>query len=339
MKANLLETWLKLKRQADASDAAILERMARAYATGYARIDKRVEALTEHIEALQKLGTVTPLQIRKTAAYAALIAAVNTELDDFSGYMRTEIAVAAEESAKAGLVAGNDLLITAVAMAFGMEAADIPAGSITKATPTALDFLEEYLNPKGVLFGKINELSGYHADKIAAGILDMVGQGKNPRTIASWITDSYGMGLTDSLRMTRTTQLYSYRNAEAATRAANADILQGSVWCAELDDVCCMSCASLHGQVFPIDAICDDHHNGRCALLPYVKGADNPIQQTGVDWFSEQSVFTQKNMMGAAKYEAWKDGKFELSQLSKEYQNDVFGTMRGETPLKDLIGE
>ena len=44
-------------------------------------------------------------------------------------------------------------------------------------------------------------------------------------------------------------------------------------------------------------------------------------------------------MMGAGKYDAWKDGKFDFNALSKEHENDVFGLMRSETPLKDLIGE
>jgi hypothetical protein len=43
--------------------------------------------------------------------------------------------------------------------------------------------------------------------------------------------------------------------------------------------------------------------------------------------------------MGATKFEAWKEGKFEFGNLSSTHTDDVYGEMRGETPLKDLIGE
>ena len=99
-----------------------------------------------------------------------------------------------------------------------------------------------------------------------------------------------------------------------------------------------MSCIALHGQVFPVGTLCDDHHNGRCAMLPYVKGMDNPVNQTGEQWFNKQSESTQKNMMGDAKWQAWKDGKFEFGQLSKEYYDDVYGNMKGEASLKSLLG-
>jgi hypothetical protein len=43
--------------------------------------------------------------------------------------------------------------------------------------------------------------------------------------------------------------------------------------------------------------------------------------------------------MGQGKYDAYTAGKFQFDQLSKEYANDVFGTMRSETPLKDLVND
>ena len=74
-------------------------------------------------------------------------------------------------------------------------------------------------------------------------------------------------------------------------------------------------------------------------MLPLAKGMDNPIQQTGEDWFKSLGEATQKSMLGDPKYTAWKDGKFEFSQLSKTYEDDIFGTMRGESSLKDILGD
>lgn len=339
MPANLLATWQALKAQADQMDGEVLERLARAYATGYSRLDPLVLSLTEQIEALTASGKLTADAIKKSAAYKNLIRAMVDELEDYEAYMRMEISAAVTESANAGKLAGNALLLAAIAQSLGVEVSDLPKDTILRANDRTLEFLAKYLDKNGALFQKINSLSGYHAEQISQGILDMVGQGINPKVIGAWITDAYGMPLTDSLRMMRTAQLYSYRQANASTQIDNADVLRGGVWCAELDDRVCMSCVALHGTEWPVGAIADDHHNGRCAILPWVKGEPNPIDQTGADWFREQNEATQKSMMGEAKYQAWQDGKFELDKLSREYEDEVFGIMRGETPLKDLISD
>jgi hypothetical protein len=339
MPPNLLTTWQRLKQQANASDGEVLERMARAYAAGYARIDPQLTALTEQIEALEKAGKLTSEQVKKSAAYKNLITAVTEELDDYESYLRAEVRAAVTQSAKQGMDAGYTLLLSAVAMALGIEVKDIPDGTILRPNDKTLEFLAKYFDPNGALFAKINGLSNYHATQIAEGFIERVSQGINPRVIARWFQDAYGVGLTDAMRICRTAQLYSYREASAATQSANSDVLQGSVWCAELDGFTCASCIALHGQVFEVGAVCDDHHNGRCALLPWVKGEPNPIEQTGESWFKEQDEAIQRSVMGDAKWEAWNEGKFDFSALSREYDDEVFGLMRGETPLKDLIGE
>ena len=52
-----------------------------------------------------------------------------------------------------------------------------------------------------------------------------------------------------------------------------------------------------------------------------------------------KNEFGKVEILGVGKFEAWKAGKFELSQLSREVENDVYGLMRSVTPLKDLIND
>ena len=333
----LLEIWESLKRQAERADADALERIARSYAITYTRVESQQQALVDQIELLQKQGTLTAQAVKRSRAYQNLINTIDNELTDYSVYLRTEITTEATESAKRGFSAGKVLMIGALALALGVEAKNVPKSAV-KGDMT-LDFLAKYLDPDGALFARLNGLSAYHGAQIANGILEKVALGQNPMTIGKWITDSYGIGLTDSMRMMRTVQLYSYRQSNSELQRANSDVLHGSVWCAELDGLTCMSCVALHGQVFEAGAIADDHHNGRCAMLPWVKGEPNPIDQSGVDWFNQQSEATQRSMMGNSKYEAWQEGKFNLDQLTSNYQDEVFGNMRGETPLHKLLGD
>jgi len=43
-------------------------------------------------------------------------------------------------------------------------------------------------------------------------------------------------------------------------------------------------------------------------------------------------------MMGLGKYEAWRNGDIEISQLAKEVTDARWGRSIVETPLKDLLG-
>jgi hypothetical protein len=41
--------------------------------------------------------------------------------------------------------------------------------------------------------------------------------------------------------------------------------------------------------------------------------------------------------MGPGKYDAWQNGKINLEQLTTERADEVYGPMRGETSLKQLL--
>jgi len=331
MPADLLQASNQLRAQLERQDAEALERLINAYTVTLGRVSPFIEGLIERIEA-------DDTNVGKSAAYRNLINAIEDELEDYAAYLRIEIQQDAQRSARQGLAGGSLLLAAAFASALGVEVEDLPADIASTAQPDALDFLAAYLDPGGELFKRIDGMSGYYADYIGNNILARVALGQNPRTIADWITDAYGMPLTDALRTARTVQLYSYRQAENAQFVANADVLDGVVWSAELDDRVCMSCVALHGQVFPVGTIANDHHNGRCAMLPLAKGADSPIEQSGADWFASQPESRQRDMMGAGRFEAWKDGAFDFSALTQPYQDDVYGEMRREASLKDLTG-
>jgi hypothetical protein len=136
----------------------------------------------------------------------------------------------------------------------------------------------------------------------------------------------------------RTVQLYSYRGANLATMKANDDIVTGWSWCAELDDVCCIVCVTMHGTEHTLDETMDSHYNCRCAPIPLVKGTSNSIEQNGADWLNEQSESAQRQVLGA-KYDGWKNGDFKLTDIIGNHESDVYGNMLVEKPLKELVNE
>jgi hypothetical protein len=95
----------------------------------------------------------------------------------------------------------------------------------------------------------------------------------------------------------------------------------------------------MHGTIHPLDETLDDHYNGRCAMLPVVKGLPLVSDVKGEEWFRSLSADEQRKMMGPGRYDAYTDGKFDFDALSVQRPDETYGRMRFESTLAELIGE
>lgn len=300
--------------------------LAKRYKAMYARIAPQVEALAEQIAT----GELSVAEVKKLKSLAALETAIEEEFTAFSGYLRTEI---------------NPLAVSAAGI--GAEYAYAVMKYLTGGRDinqlSNVEALLQFLKPGSALYERISKLAGYHTENVIQAILDAVGRGLGPRQVAREIMaaaeGAFGGGLVDALRMERTAQLWASRAAGHANYIANQDIVTGWIWIAELDETVCMSCVALHGQRFDLDEVQDDHYNGRCTSIPEIMG-QNPIEgmATGADWFSNLTEEQQQQMMGPEKWSAWKDGFFDIKDMSRQQEDAVYGHMRGETPLWELLG-
>jgi len=298
-----------------------------AYRRAYSRLADKVDLL------LLEIGDKAPTagQIFRMARYKDLLEQIGEELTGFTSLTRNEIERAAELGITLGERHARELIsVTATG--------DVSiAAGFNRLPVDAIKNVLGFLDPQGPLYARLRLLAPHTASLVSDAIVSGVALGHNPRKIAGIVRDAFGGGLTDALRFTRTVQLYSYREANRATMFANQDVVEGWIWHAELGPRTCASCFANHGKVFPLSARLNDHHNGRCAAIPLVRGYENPVTETGEQWFGKQPEAFQKSVLGDSKYKAWKGGKFEFGRLTRETTDAVYGLMRSETPLKDLI--
>lgn len=310
------------RKEIDKADLQNLERIIQAYGLMYSHLQGDVDAVIMLIES----GEYTSASIKKTRQYKRLLSNMEDELSRFTVYLETAIGAVGLAAVLYGSQHSAALVNAIVGGGFeGLDANVIAP-------------LLEYLRSDGPLYSRLRLLTGSTVDAVVQAIVDGVSAGKNPRAIARLIQDNFGRGLTDALRNTRTVQIYSYRDAARANYMSTG-FVEGWIWYAQFDDRVCMSCVAQHGSIHPLEEQLNDHHNGRCSALPYISEFGNPVQQNGQAWFESLSQAEQKQRMGGKKYQAWKDGKFDFSQLSHEQENDVYGMMRTEASLKQLIGE
>ncbi len=323
MANNLLQLAKRQRAEMLKEDEKNLEAIARAYALMYDRLAGDVEALTL---AIEQMDNPTAAQVKSLPQYKRLIRRGQDELDKFTTYLETALGAAAAGAIALGLAHSAGLINSLTGGKFaGLDRGVMPQ-------------LLKYLDPDGPLYARLKELTGTTIEKVTQMILDGVSSGFNPRKIAGMIRDSFGGGLTDALRNTRTVQLYSYRDSARANYMASDGLVSGWVWFAELDTDVCLSCVAMHGTIHPLDETLDDHYNGRCAALPYIEGLTGDIP-SGQSWFDGLDEETQKAMMGHAKHEHYKNDSFQFSELSIQKDNDVYGKMRTEASLKDLMGD
>lgn len=115
----------------------------------------------------------------------------------------------------------------------------------------------------------------------------------------------------------------------------------------------CAACWAMHGTEHRLDEILDDHPNGRCTAIPLSRtwaeigaryGVDlsdipdtNPEIEPGTALFEKLSQEQQIKILGPAKWQAWKDGKFALADIVGRARSKEWGTHRYERSLKEIL--
>lgn len=320
---------LKFRKALEANDTAALNRIIAAYGDLYQRLQDKIELLVRDIAD----GELSAAEVRNLNRYKSLIDDMSAELTKFGNYTETELSAQANAAIERAQKDARALVSATVNGDAAIMAAfnRLPSNTIKQ--------LLGFLQSDGPLFERLSKLGPETAKRVAQMILENVALGKNPKAYAGAIRDALGIGLSDALRMTRTVQMYAYREAARANYAANSDIIDGWIWYAELDESTCLSCIAQHGTVHDLSETLNDHHNGRCAALPHIAAFGNPVTEGGQAWFDALSEAEKKAMMGEAKYKAYQDGKFTFEQLSTAKEDAVYGQMRTEASLKELIGE
>lgn len=328
-------------REAVATDAIVL-----AYATLYDVLRDDLDRLLDDVAALREAGRpVTMGTVARMERLQSLVEQVEAEVTRIAGSAaplitdgQRELVLMADQHARQLMLAGLGP----------------PPGIVINfnALPTnAIETMVGFLRPGTPLSEALDRLPGMAADDVREALVRGIGTGQHPRVVARQFRQAIGGNVASAERLARTAQLNAYREANRAVYQQNPTIVREWLWHAELgSDRTCMSCVAMHGRTFPLDVPLVDHWNGRCAAIPVtpswseimggpVEGLpDQPQRETGLEWFERQSPAMQRRMLGRAKYHAYRAGELDLSSLSKVVDDPIWGPMRVEASLKDILG-
>lgn len=303
--------------------------LVRAYGLAYQRIQERVSLITAEIDKRRVRGESLDSFLYERDRLRNLQIEIEREMRRFSIFASNRITDEQRAGVRLAAVDSTSLIRASL----GSQIAFAPQRLNTAAVEALAGYAGDG-SPLRVLFDKIAPQMGKRiADELVSGIAE----GAHARVIASRVRDISGVGLNQALTISRTETIRAYRTAQLESYQANSDVVLGWRWAATLTPGrTCIVCWLMHGREFSTKVEMASHVNCRCVPIPVTVGT--PQMKTGIEAFNELEAGVQRQMLGAAKYEAWQKGELNLNNLVGVRHSPEWGTVRFERSLKDVLG-
>lgn len=343
---------LRLAAERRIALTAITDESTRALVRAHVRAwDQVAQELQDALEVaaarLQAGDRLTWRQLNDVDRFGAAINRLADQLDDLAAAGRVSIT----NSAGDAVTVAEEFQPRTIASQFpsvGPPTAELAQRFSRRVAGGAFDAIVQRAQDR--IVSRMAPLSAEAQAAMRRALVRGIAVGDNPRTTARrmlrQVETSFNGGLTRALRVARTEQLDAYRDSAMLVDQANADVVSGWQWHAELGPRTCPSCLAMHGQQFPSDVSGpDDHVQGRCDRLPVVKPwselgfnlPEPPSQLPGARaWFTSQPQATQLAVMGPSRLEAFTSGRIGWNDMTRQIQNPDWRTSRQVPSLTSL---
>lgn len=303
----------------------------RALARRWLQVEKALEAeMLKTALALAEEGVLTEAMILRDARFQRLLWQARAEYAKFADDFEKRAEALQEYALEKGLsdaAKALDLSIEEARLALDFEMLNVEAinamiGMSADGTPL-----------RNLLMNSYPDAAGGMLDSLLKGMT----LGLNPKKIAEEMAREFGIGLQKALLIARTEMMRSYRLATLEQYRAS-EVVTGYKRLAIKDDTTCLGCLMQDGETYDTAEEFSEHPNGRCQLVPVVRGAGAPEWTTGKDWLAGLSEEKQREIMGDARFELWQSGQVALEDLSTLKEDATWGGSFVPTPLNQLGG-
>lgn len=338
----LLSAAQEFRARALARDQAILDEITQRYGMSHQIIQYQLSQLTDQIETARAAGEdVHPAWLFRQERYRQIQRQVQMET------MR---------------LARDAVGLTEDGQRAAMEAAIDEAGQLGRAAlPPGLEDAWTTIDPRNVehvigvasdgtpLARSFSHLPLEAQSKVTQSLVNGVVLGRHPSVVARDVRSAMGSSLSKALTISRTEMLRAYRETTREAFAENGDVLDGWTWQSARKLTTCGVCWSMHGTVHDIEEILNGHPNCRCTMVPLTKPWEEfgvtgvtetrTVLKSGESEFRKLTAQQQRAILGPSKYEAYRDGKVTLGDLTTETKVGHFGKVRQEKPLEEALDE
>lgn len=313
--------------------------LLRTYGEVYGRLRQRAEVVAKLIS---ETDTPKVSWLVRHDQYVALLDQVEREVFAF-GRQATEIIA---DSQRAGVSLVNAHTAKLVELSYGSQIGAGVAGQMVGLSPDAIRAYVGFASNNKPLGNLLDTLAPDAVQKVKDTLAYGITRGSNPRVIAQEFRKAASVPLDRALTISRTETMRAYRSASLEEFRANSDVIRGWVWVSELSTRTCPACFAMHGTEHTNDESLDGHPRCRCTMAPKTVSArelgfdvpdTRPTFESGGDVFARLSAQEQRSILGPGKYDAYRDGRIQLSDTVKRDHSREWGSSRREASLTDAL--
>lgn len=314
-----------------AQDAAQMREMARRWLEVERRLEGLMLDLSYEIDELRAAGkSVKAWKIYRLERYQQLLAQARAETEKYDAWAADLIASNQRSYARDGLSAAQAAIDAAY------QDAGVTVGFFNRLPVAAVESMAGYAADGTPLLELLQASYPETAKKITETLINSVSAGFNPRKTARLMADDMAGNLDRALLISRTEQLRAYR-AASQQQFIESGVVSGYMRSAAKSPRTCAACLALDGKIYPTDTLMELHPADRCSMTPLLKDYPPPRFETGQEWFEKQKPEVQREILGAGRFDAWREGKFEFSRLAKVHHDDTWGDGVSVRPLGELV--
>lgn len=292
------------------------EAAVRAMLDDWRGVEARLVEEMERFAARRAGEELTAGQVMRMERYQALYAQVERELGALEGVAIGTLGAGAEQAAMLGVQQGLDSLA-----ALGL------AGTFNRLPASAVQNVVALARAGRPLALLLEPMYGLASAGIIRELVSGLALGLGPREIARRMAaDGLSDGLNHLLLVTRDQYNRAHRLAALETYRRSGMVTGYVRQCARQAGRTCVACIALDGQEYRLEAEFEEHPQGRCTLIPLVRGVNYDGLGSGQLWFESLGEEEQIATMGRGRWEAWRDGRLPWGRMVRRTTNAVWGT-------------
>lgn len=175
------------------------------------------------------------------------------------------------------------------------------------------------------------------AEGLTQQLIRGVALGWNPRKTARAMAAGSTRSLDRMMNIARSEQMRVYRTASLdAYKATN--FIKSYKRLSARDSRTCAGCLAADSTEYALEVEFKSHPSCRCTLVPIIDGLPPLRFQSGTEWFAEQDVKTQREILGPTKYGMWSRGMVDFSEFASVRHNATWGDAIVPTTVRELTG-
>lgn len=298
-----------------AQEVQAIALMARQWIGVQDTLEQSILKLAQEAAAKVAAGeVVTASKLWEMQRYQALLAQTRQQVTRYAG-------VAANDIAKQQMAAG---LLGQQHAGAAINASGV-VGTFNRLEPNAIRDMIGLTGAGSPVRDLLIQTWPDAIDRITKALVNGTALGWNPRKTARAMTEGLDGALNRMMRIARTEQNRVYREA-TRERYQQSGVVTGYKRICAKQERTCLACLVLDGTFYELEDEFEDHVNGRCALVPCIRGRDAPEWPTGRDWFESQDEDAQRRIMGDKAFDLLAQGRITLDSLVKTTSDPVWGT-------------